>query len=343
MKKTRVLIVDDSMLIRGLFAEMLAHEPDLEVVGTATDPMDAREKIKQLNPDVVTLDVEMPKMDGITFLEKIMTLRPMPVVMVSSLTARGAEITLKALEIGAVDFITKPALQSEASLLALKGELAQKVREAGRSKALVRQRATEHAPLRYTGSNKGKLIAIGASTGGVEALRTIFDQLPPNLPPIIVTQHMPPGFTTSFAARLDAHCPIRTQEAVHLEPLNAGHIYIAPGDKHLEVQSRGDGWIALVQDGPLVSGHKPSVDVMFHSVSKQAGKRALGIILTGMGRDGADGLLAMRNAGARTIGQSEASCVVYGMPRMAKEKGAVEVEAPLEIIPKELIRTCESI
>lgn len=342
MKKTRVLIVDDSMLIRGIFAEMLAHEPDLEVVGTATDPLDAREKIKRLNPDVVTLDIEMPKMDGITFLEKIMTLRPMPVVMVSSLTAKGAEITLKALEIGAVDFITKPTLQSEASLLALKGELAQKVREAARSQAQVRARNVEPAQLRYSASAKGKLIAIGASTGGVEALRSIFEQLPPTLPPIIVTQHMPPGFTTSFAARLDAHCRMTAQEAAHLQPLKPGNLYIAPGDKHLEIQARGDGWVALVQDGPLVSGHKPSVDVMFHSVAKQAGKQALGIILTGMGRDGADGLFAMRNAGARTIGQSEASCVVYGMPRMAKEKGAVEVEASLDAIPAELIRACEA-
>jgi len=343
-KKIKLLIVDDSMLIRAMFAEMLADEPDIEVVGTAIDPFDAREKIKQLNPDVITLDVEMPKMDGITFLEKIMALRPMPVIMVSSLTAKGADITIRALEIGAADFLTKPAAQDEKNLLAMKHDLVSKIKAATKQKLFSRSEksATESSEiLKFTGNSFNKLIAIGASTGGVEALRDVLQVLPANLPPIVITQHMPAGFTKSFAARLDKLCAANVHEAQHLQELQAGNIYIAAGDKHIEVRGVTGKWQIFVRDGETVSGHKPSVDVLFSSVAENVGKRAIGVILTGMGHDGAAGLLKMREAGARTIGQNEATCVVYGMPKVAKNLGAVENELPLLKISAEIIKLCQ--
>lgn len=343
MKKIRLLIVDDSMLIRAMFTEMLKAEPDIEVVGAAVDPYDAREKIKRLNPDVITLDVEMPKMNGIVFLEKIMSLRPMPVIMISSLTERGADITLQALEIGAVDYLTKPSTQTEITLLALKEELAEKIRHAAQAR-VTSSNSAPPAPrsLGYHGDNTHLLIAIGSSTGGVEALRDILQVLPSTMPPIVITQHMPASFTASFAARLDTICALRVHEAHHLQRLEPGNAYLAPGDKHMEVHGSPGQWTAHIIDGPLVSGHKPSVDVLFRSVAKHAGERSVGVILTGMGRDGAAGLLAMRERGARTIGQSEATCVVYGMPKVANQLGAVEMEAPLHQIPDKMIHFCEA-
>ena len=342
-KKIKVLIVDDSMLIRAMFSEMLSQQPDMEVVGAAVDPFDAREKIKLLNPDVLTLDVEMPKMDGITFLEKIMTLRPMPVIMVSTLTQHGADITIRALEIGAVDFIPKPSATNEAALIRIGQELADKIRAATYSKhhmANARTVETGTALLKFTGNARGKIIAIGASTGGVEALRDVLRVLPNTLPPIVITQHMPAGFTTSFAARLDKLCAIRAHEATDGQVLHSGNLYLAPGDFHMEIEpNQGGGWRTRIADGENMSGHKPSVDKLFYSVAKHAGKNAIGVILTGMGRDGANGLLAMREAGASTIGQSEESCVVYGMPKVAKQVGAVEKEVPLPRIAQAMIDT----
>lgn len=344
MRKIRVLIVDDSMLIRTMLSELLARQPDIEVIGTAEDPYDAREKIKRLNPDVLTLDVEMPKMDGVTFLEKIMTLRPMPVIMVSTLTERGAEITLRALEIGAVDFITKPVITDEAALLQAADALAVKIRAASHAKAAVSghriasQEKTQTLP--FHGKAQGKIIAIGASTGGVEALRDILQPLPDTLPPIVITQHMPPGFTTSFAKRLDKVCAPRVQEARDGQPLKVGNIYVAPGDYHMEIARPQSGWCIRISDGENVSGHKPSVDRLFLSVAKHAGNHAVGVILTGMGRDGAQGLLAMRQAGAATLGQNEESCVVYGMPRVAMQMGAVEREVSLARMPQAILDAC---
>lgn len=347
MQKTTVLIVDDSQLIRSMFSAMLAEEADIEVLGTAEDPFDAREKIKQLNPDVITLDVEMPKMDGLTFLEKIMTLRPMPVIMVSSLTEKGADITVRALEIGAVDYLAKPQEQNERTLKALQKELADKIRCASKSRVSARAGNAPASPtglLPYKGThNTHKLIAMGASTGGVEALREVLQVLSANLPPIVITQHMPAKFTHSFATRLDKLCAPKVQEAKHQQPLQSGNIYIAAGDRHLSVHGKAGQWVTHVQDGELVSGHKPSVDVLFRSVAKYAGKNAVGVILTGMGRDGAEGLLKMREAGAPTIGQNETSCVVYGMPRVAKEIGAVDKEISLTQIAREIVRACEGL
>lgn len=347
MKRITVLIVDDSQLIRSMFSAMLAEEADIEVLGTAIDPFDAREKIKQLNPDVITLDVEMPKMDGLTFLEKIMTLRPMPVIMVSSLTEKGADITVRALEIGAVDYLAKPQEQNEHTLKALQKELADKIRCASKSRVSARAGMAPASPtglLLYKGTNNAqKLIAIGASTGGVEALREVLQVLPANLPPIVITQHMPAKFTHSFATRLDKLCAPKVQEVQHLQELEVGNVYIAAGDAHFSIHGKSGQWVAHVQDGELVSGHKPSVDVLFRSVAKYVGKQAVGVILTGMGRDGAEGLLKMREAGAPTIGQNEASCVVYGMPKAAALLGAVDKEISLQAIAKEIVRVCEGL
>jgi two-component system chemotaxis response regulator CheB len=346
--RIRVLIVDDSALMRQMITAVLSADPAIEVVGSAPDPLVAREKIKALNPDVLTLDVEMPRMDGLAFLEKLMTLRPMPVVMVSSLTERGAEVTMKALELGAVDVFCKPADSAAGGLLAHGKELADKVKAA--AAAHVRPLGDRPRPptaprqLAVTTVYKStdRLVAIGSSTGGVEALRDIITVLPPDAPPIVVTQHIPPRFSTSFAERLDGLSAVRVKEAVDGERIVAGHVLIAPGDKHLEIRRSGAMLVTHVYDGPLVSGHKPSVDVLFHSVAECCGSKAVGVILTGMGRDGADGLLHMRQAGAATLGEDEASCVVYGMPKAARENGAVEKEIPLSRIADEILRLCRA-
>jgi two-component system chemotaxis response regulator CheB len=341
--RIRVLIVDDSALMRQMLQAVLSSDPAIEVIGTAPDPLVAREKIKSLNPDVLTLDVEMPRMDGLAFLEKLMTLRPMPVVMVSSLTERGAEVTMKALELGAVDVFCKPT--DAGGLAAHSRELIDKVKSAAIARIRpLGDRPHTHTRLAVTTIYKStdRLVAIGSSTGGVEALRDIVVELPPDSPPVVITQHIPPKFSASFALRLDGMSAVRVKEAQDGERLVAGHVFIAPGDKHLAVRRSGAQLIAHVYDGPLVSGHKPSVNVLFHSVAEACGAKAVGVILTGMGRDGAEGLLAMRQAGAATLGEDESSCVVYGMPKAAYELGGVERELPLSRIAEEILRLCRA-
>lgn len=336
----RVLIVDDSATIRKLLAAILARDPMLEVVGEAPEPAIAREMIKQLNPDVLTLDVEMPNMNGLEFLEKIMRLRPMPVVMVSTLTERGAEVTLDALALGAVDYFAKPTHNVASALDLAAEELIAKVKAAALARHKLRiprpapQAAAIGAPFRK------KLIAIGASTGGVEALIEVLSHFPADCPPTVVTQHMPAGFTASFARRLDRLSAPMVLEAFDGAVLEPGHVYLAPGGAaHLEVTGRTTWRCRLIDDG-LTSGHRPSVDRLFHSVAKAAGDQGVGALLTGMGRDGAEGLLAMRKAGAATIGQDEASAIVYGMPRAAFEAGAVMRQFSLEKIGGEILRLC---
>ena len=334
----KVLVVDDSALIREVLTRMLTRDHDIVVVGTANDPIEAREKIKILNPDVVTLDIEMPNMNGLQFLERLMRLRPTPVVMVSTLTKKGASETLLALELGAVDFVAKPSADLTGGLEAFGSNLRDKIRAAARSD--VRGRASRvDAPkvaVRTAAAPDGALIAIGASTGGVEAVRAVLVNMPLDCPPIVIAQHMPPGFTGRFAARLDELCEIKVVEVEDRMPLLAGHAYVARGDYHLRVErSSGQLKCRLSQD-ELASGHRPSVDVLFESVAKIVGHMAVGAILTGMGRDGARGLKLMRDAGAHTVGQNQSSSLVYGMPRVAFEEGAVVEQAPLDAIAARL-------
>lgn len=343
----RVLIVDDSAVMRQLLTNLLAEDPEIEVVGTAADPHIARERIKALNPDVVTLDVEMPHMDGLTFLHKIMTLRPMPVVMISSLTQRGAETTLEALEIGAVDFIAKPAGDLASGLEELAVELPRKIKAAaavrlGARRAAPAAQASRPVPSPRPRATSGKIVFVGASTGGVEALKAVLMGLPADCPPILITQHMPPRFTTGFAERLDRQCPMRVSEAANDDTIEPGHVYIAPGAHHLEIARAGSRHVCRLSDGPLVSGHRPSVDVLFRSAGRVCGKSAVGVILTGMGKDGADGLLQMRQAGAITLGQDEESALIYGMPRVAFECGAVMRQHSLARMAEAILDACEA-
>lgn len=339
-----VLVVDDSAVMRQLIAEALAADSGLRVLGTAADALIARRKIKELSPDVVTLDVEMPNMSGLDFLEKIMALRPMPVVMVSAATQRGTETSLNALAIGAIDVVAKPAASpgeaAAGDLDRFRQHLVETVKAAARARirgrAAARQAAGPAARERSGTSSYG-IVAIGASTGGVQAIRDILLDLPPDCPPIVATQHMPEHFTTTFAARLDRECRVRVAEAADGMTVLPGHVYIAPGNLHLELARAHGHYVCRLKDGPLVSGHRPSVDVLFRSVARAAGADALAIILTGMGRDGAQGLREIRATGARTIGQSESSCVVYGMPKAAREIGAVEAELALERIAAEIM------
>lgn len=333
----RVLVVDDSPTMRGLITAVLSQDPDVSVIGQAGDAMEARAAIKQLNPDVVTLDIEMPNMNGLEFLEKIMKLRPMPVIMVSTMTHRGAEATLAALEIGAFDCVAKPQPGEPRPF----GELAEKVKAAARSQhrhqsaAQVQPLATAPAADFRVGR---KIVAIGSSTGGVEALIAVLQKFPRNCPPTVITQHMPPTFTKSFAERLNRLCAPVVEEATDGARLEIGKIYLAPGgERHLQVANASAPCCRLVERAP-VNGHRPSVDVLFDSVAELAGRNAVGVILTGMGRDGASGLLKMRHAGARTIGQNEKTCVVYGMPRVAYELGAVEHQLPLTSIGEEILK-----
>jgi two-component system, chemotaxis family, protein-glutamate methylesterase/glutaminase len=321
----RVLVVDDSAVMRQLLSTLLSDDPDIEVVGTAPDPHVARDRIKALNPDVLTLDVEMPHMDGVTFLRKIMTLRPMPVVMISSLTQAGAEVTLEALEIGAVDFIAKPTVDIANALAELATELQSKVKAAARTRVGRRHHlpAPNKPAQRPRRQSTEKILFIGASTGGVEALKVVLMGLPADCPATLITQHMPPRFTAAFAERLDRECPMTISEARHDEIIEPGHVYIAPGSHHLELVRNGTRNICRLSDGPPVSGHRPSVDFLFHSAARVVGKKAVGVILTGMGKDGAEGLLELRQAGATTLGQDEESSLIYGMPRVAFERGAV--------------------
>lgn len=346
-KKIKVLICDDSAVIRHILTAFIEEAEDMELVGSAIDPYDAREKIKQLNPDVLTLDIEMPKMDGLSFLEKIMTLRPMPVIMVSTLTQRGADATLRALELGAFDYLGKPEQGlTDSAAESFRTNLLNKIRAAASSRTAERFRARSQQPkptvsTTYTAPAKPfELIAIGASTGGVEALRDVFASLPDNLPPITLVQHMPAAFCQSFAARLNQVSAVKVALAKHGEILKPGHAYIADGSKHLMVGQRNNALIARLSEGVPVSGHCPSVDVLFESTAHAVQERAVGVILTGMGRDGASGLLAMRQQGASTLGQNEASCVVYGMPKVAHLMGAVEKQKPLSEIAAGIIKAC---
>jgi two-component system chemotaxis response regulator CheB len=329
----KVLVVDDSATMRGLITARLRADPAIEVVGHASDPHDARYAIKRLNPDVITLDIEMPNMDGIEFLDKIMRLRPTPVIMISTLTQRGADVSLRALEIGAFDCIAKPTAGSSDDF----DMLVEKVKAAADSRRRYRRQGVVKRGPEASFRPDDRLIAIGASTGGVEALITILSQFPSNCPPTVISQHMPATFTRSFAARLNNLCAASVCEATEGAPLQAGQVYLAPGDFHLEVVGSGP-YRCRLSDGPKVNGHRPSVDVMFRSVTQAVGGRAIGVILTGMGRDGAEGLLTLRNAGAETLGQDEQSSVVYGMPKVAFEMGAVAKQLPLDRIGETLVR-----
>ena len=354
MAKTRVVVVDDSALVRSLLTEIVNRQSDMECIGSAADPFAAREMIRNLNPDVITLDVEMPRMDGLDFLARLMRLRPMPVVMVSTLTERGAEVTLKALELGAVDFVAKPKVGIADGLKQLSEEITDKIRTA----ACARIRRLPPAPAAQAGSapapagappapaapspslgrvSTEKLIFIGASTGGTEATKEVLVNLPPDAPGVVITQHMPPGFTRSYAARLDGLCKIRVKEAVDGERILPGHAYIAPGGLHLSVERSGANYIARVRDGEPVNRHKPSVEVLFESAARVVGPNAFGIMLTGMGGDGAKAMKAMRDAGAYNYCQDEASCVVFGMPREAIHHGAANEVLPLAQIAPKLI------
>ena len=338
--KIKVLIVDDSALIRSVMKEIINSQPDMEVVGVAPDPIVARDLIKETNPDVLTLDVEMPRMDGLDFLEKLMRLRPMPVVMVSSLTERGSEITLRALELGAVDFVTKPKMSIQSGMLEYTEMIADKIRAASKARIKPRQitpagKAGEGVlPLiRNPLTSSEKLIIIGASTGGTEAIKDFLMQMPSDCPGILITQHMPPGFTKSFAQRLDSLCKISVKESEGGERILPGHAYLAPGHSHLQLVRSGANYTTQIDQGPPVNRHRPSVDVLFNSAAVHAGKNAVGVILTGMGKDGALGMLEMKNAGAYNFAQDEASCVVFGMPREAIAVGATHEVGPLNSLP----------
>jgi two-component system, chemotaxis family, protein-glutamate methylesterase/glutaminase len=338
--KIKVLIVDDSALIRSVMTEIINSQSDMEVVGVAPDPLVARELIKQTNPDVLTLDVEMPKMDGLDFLEKLMRLRPMPVVMVSSLTERGSEITMRALELGAVDFVTKPKISIQAGMREYAELITDKIRAASRARVRARTLpqagADGQAPLpqlRNPLMSSEKLIIIGASTGGTEAIREFLMQMPSDCPGILITQHMPEGFTRSFAKRLDSLCKIAVIESQGNERVLPGHAYIAPGHSHLTLTRSGANYMTKIDQGEPVNRHRPSVDVLFRSAAQFAGKNAVGVILTGMGKDGAAGMLEMKNAGAYNFAQDEASCVVFGMPREAIAVGGTHEVGALQDLP----------
>lgn len=346
-KKIRVIVVDDSALVRSLLAEIINRQHDMECVGTANDPLIAREMIRELDPDVITLDVEMPRMDGIDFLGRLMRLRPTPVVMISTLTERGAEVTLKALELGAVDFVAKPRVGLSSGLNELAGPIVDKIRVAAVAQVRrihrdpVSSGATVSAPAPAAGLlgrlSTEKLIFIGASTGGTEAIKEVLVHLPADMPAIVITQHMPPGFTTSFAARLNGLCQITVKEAVHGERILPGHAYIAPGGTQFHIGRSGANYVAIVDDGPAVNRHKPSVEVLFKSAAALVGRNAYGIMLTGMGNDGAAAMREMKDAGSYNYVQDEASCIVFGMPREAIAHGAADEVLPLSQIAPALV------
>ncbi|HYU16588.1 MAG TPA: chemotaxis response regulator protein-glutamate methylesterase [Candidatus Acidoferrum sp.] len=323
-ERIRVLVIDDSASMREVLSRVIARDPEFEVVGTAPDPVIAWERIKSLRPDVLSLDVEMPRMDGLSFLERLMTHFPIPVVMVSSLTERGCASTLRALELGAVDFVTKPGVDMVRGLEAMADELQAKLKIAARARVQPRRAAAPSAAPAPRALVQGthKVIAIGSSTGGTEALRDVLTGLPADSPGVVIVQHMPQAFTRAFAGRLDGLCQIRVTEAEDGDRVLPGHALIAPGGRHLKVRRDGATYSVQVFDGSPVNRHRPSVDVLFHSCAIHLGGNAIGVILTGMGSDGARGLLEMRQAGAHTIAQDEASCVVFGMPREAIERGA---------------------
>lgn len=345
MKKISVLCVDDSALVRSLMKEIINNQPDMEVVAVAPDPLVARELIKQHNPDVLTLDVEMPRMDGLDFLERLMRLRPMPVVMVSSLTERNSEVTLNALELGAVDFVTKPRLGLRDGLLEYSELIAEKIRAAARSRPrramLPHERQSRRLVMPYATTEK--LVLIGASTGGTEAIRQVLEPMPANSPAIMITQHMPAGFTRSFVQRLNKLCALTVHEAEHGQRILPGNVYLAPGGvAHMKVARSGANYVVELDPSEPVNRHRPSVDVLFHSAATVVGRNAVGVILTGMGKDGAQGLLAMKQAGAVTMAQDEASSVVFGMPREALHIGAADHEVPLSEISEAILKNLGS-
>ncbi len=357
MAKTRVLVVDDSALVRGLLSEIINGQGDMECVGTAADPLIARELIRSLNPDVITLDVEMPHMDGLDFLGKLMRLRPTPVVMVSTLTERGADVTLRALELGAIDFVAKPGIGTTGGINGLRllaDDITDKVRVAAQAKmgrigtasaapgkavngALALTPLTTLGPLSVE-----KMVFIGASTGGTEATRNVLMNLPPDCPAIVIAQHMPAGFTKSYAARLDRVCSMRVSEVCDGERILPGHAYIAPGGLQFSIERSGANYIARVQEGEPVNRHRPSVEVLFKSAARVVGPNAVGVMLTGMGADGATAMKEMRDAGSYNLVQDEASCVVFGMPRKAIACGAANEVLPLSQIAPKLIERLRS-
>ncbi len=334
-KKIKVLIVDDSAVVRKILTEELSQYPDIEVVGTANDPYVGRDKIVQLKPDVLLLDVEMPRMDGLTFLGILMKYYPLPVIIVSSLGESGGQVAMKALELGAVEVMAKPGLSY--SVKDMSAQLAEKIRAVAGLK--IKAPAVTSKPIdgpKKSGAlirTTNKIIAIGASTGGTEAIKEVLMRLPADMPPIMIVQHMPPHFTKSFADRLDSICSLRVKEAENGDFLSPGKVLIAPGNFHMTLNRNGATYFAEVKDGPPVFHQRPSVEILFESVAKYAGANAVGIILTGMGKDGAKGLLSMRQAGAQTLAQDEKSCVVYGMPKEAVALGAAMKIAPLDAIP----------
>ena len=361
MSKIKVLIVDDSALVRQVMTEILNANSAIEVIGTAQDPLDAREKIKKLKPDVLTLDVEMPKMDGITFLANLMRLHPLPVVMVSTLTEKGADITFEALELGAVDFVSKPKIDVTDGLNEYAAEICEKVITASQvnvskisdrrarkvtsteetgitpklsADAVLEKRSASKTKLKTT----EKIIALGASTGGTEAIKEVLMSMPANSPGMVISQHIPEAFSKPFAERMDKNSAMTVYEAVDGQQILPGHVYIAPGNRHLIVERSGARYICRLNDGPLVNRHKPSVDVMFRSVAHNVGPNAIGVILTGMGADGAEGLKEMLENGATTLVQDEKTSVVWGMPGEAYKIGAAQDQYPLEKIAKELLK-----
>lgn len=347
MPRTRILVVDDSALMRDLMRKLLAEHEEFDVVGTASDPYEAWRKIKQLEPDVMTLDVEMPRMDGLTFLERLMQLHPMPVLMVSSLTERGCATTLRALELGAIDFVTKPKVDISAGVIDLVPDLIEKLRIAARSTPKRRSVRTATTPkaaatARSLIKTTAKVVAIGASTGGTEALREVLTALPHDAPPICVVQHMPPGFTRAFATRLDASSAVRIKEAEDGDRLMTGHVLIAPGDYHMALTRSGATYGVRIFQSDPVNRHRPSVDVLFDSFAQYAGGNAVGAILTGMGSDGALGLKRMHDRSAKTLAQDEKTCVVYGMPKEAVQLGAVDYVVSIDRLASAILDLCAS-
>lgn len=340
----KVLIIDDSAMIRKVFEQELSKDPEIEVVGTAPDPFVGRDKIVYLKPDVITLDIEMPRMDGLTFLSKLMKYYPLPVVVVSSLAKKGGDVALKAMELGAVEVLSKPGTaysvgdMSEQLIEKVKAASKVKVFKASQTSSQSETSAIVAASIAVKTTNK--IIAIGASTGGTDALKEVISRLPSNSPPVVVVQHMPQNFTKAFADRLNTLCQVHVKEAVDGEYLATGKVLIAPGNKHMEIRRSGINYYVTLFDGPMMFHQRPAVEILFNSVAKYAGQNAVGAILTGMGKDGAQGLLNMRNAGANTVAQDEKTCIVFGMPKEAIELGAAQVIKPLNQITQTILDFC---
>lgn len=342
----KVLIIDDSAMIRKVFEQELSKDPEIEVVGTAPDPFVGRDKIVYLKPDVITLDIEMPRMDGLTFLEKLMKHYPLPVVIVSSLAKRGGDVALKAMELGAVEVLCKPG--SAYSVGDMSEQLIEKVKAAAQVTVSKRSNVSSapsatpgNAPMASIGvKTTNKIIAIGASTGGTEALKEVITRLPANSPPVVVVQHMPQNFTKAFADRLNQLSQVQVKEAEDGEYLATGKVLIAPGNRHMEIRRSGINYYVTLFDGPMVFHQRPAVEILFNSVAQYAGQNAVGAILTGMGKDGAQGLLNMRKAGAATVAQDERTCIVFGMPKEAIDLGAAQVVKPLPQIAQTLLDFC---